>query len=176
MNREAQTTKQAPMPTIAKTWALRRAKLCVVLLRRLSRKRWLVASFGFCDIPLVWNIGGSVVKPLCSLFQLLHYPLEECGRHRYCETPRATTATTTSWWMRLAFAEVSNRIRYDAMPAHISAKFHSRKLSALHLGVLGRQSHLRSPCTRRAGFGGLRTLPVGLDELPQAGVVHALKP
>src|SRR5919112_2386282 len=108
MNREAQATKQAPMPTIAKTWALRRAKLCVVLLRRLSRKSWLVASFGFCDIPLVWNKGGSVVKPLCSLFQLLHYPLEACGRHRYCETPRATTATTTSWWMRLAFAEVFN--------------------------------------------------------------------
>ena len=68
-----------------------------------------MASFGFCDIPLVWNIGGLVVKPLCSLFQLLHYPLEECGRHRYCETPRATTATTTSWWMRLAFAKVFNR-------------------------------------------------------------------
>src|SRR5215216_1103282 len=89
MNREAQATKQALMPTIAKTWALRRGKLCVVLLRRLLRKSWLVASFGFCDIPLVWNIGGSVVKPLFSLFQLLHYPLEECGRHRYCETPRS---------------------------------------------------------------------------------------
>src|ERR687897_3018187 len=108
MNREAQATKQAPMPTIAKTGALRGAKLCVVLLKRLSRKRWLVVSFGFCDIPLVWNIGRLVVKPLFSLFQLLHYPLEECG-HRYCETPRATTATTTSWWMRLAFAEVFNR-------------------------------------------------------------------
>src|SRR5919106_4331691 len=88
MNREAQATKQAPMPTIAKTWALRGAKLCVVLLRRLSRESWLVASFGFCDIPLVWNIGRLVVKPLCSLFQLLHYPLEACG-HRYCEIPRS---------------------------------------------------------------------------------------
>src|SRR5215216_4557699 len=80
MNREAQATKQALMPTIAKTWALRGAKLCVVLLRRLSRKRWLLVSFGFCDIPLVWNIGRLVVKPLCSLFQLLHYPLEDCGQ------------------------------------------------------------------------------------------------
>src|ERR687884_177095 len=115
MNREAQATKQAPMPTIAKTWALRGANLWVVLLRRLSRKRWLVASFGFCDIPLVWNIGRLVVKPLCSLFQLLHYPLEDCGCHRYCETPRATTATTTSRWMRLAFAEVFNRRSTSAL-------------------------------------------------------------
>src|ERR671921_2104229 len=106
MNREAQATKQAQMPTIAKTWALRRAKLCVVLLRRLSGEPWLVASFGFCDIPLVWNIGRLVVKPLFSLFQLLHYPLADCGRHRYCETPRATTATTTSWWMWLGFRGV----------------------------------------------------------------------
>src|SRR5919107_5204277 len=128
MNREAQATKQAPMPTIAKTWALRGAKLCVVLLRRLSRKSWLVASFGFCDISLVWNIGRLVVKPLCSLFQPLHYPLEACGRHRYCETHAAATATTTSWWMRLAFAEVFNRIRYDAMPVCISATSSSRKL------------------------------------------------
>src|ERR671921_1266062 len=138
MNREAQATKQAPMPTIAKTWALRGAKLCVVLLRRLSRKSWLVASFGFCDISLVWNIGRLVVKPLCSLFQLLHYPLEACGAIGIARRHAAATATTTSWWMRLAFAEVSNRIRYDAMPAHISAKFHSRKLSALPLGVIGR--------------------------------------
>jgi hypothetical protein len=108
MNREAQATKQAPMPTTAKTGALRGAKLCVVLLKRLSREPWLVVSFGFCDIPLVWNIGRLVVKSLFSLFQLLHYPLEECG-HRYCETPRATTATTTSWWMRLGFAEGFNR-------------------------------------------------------------------
>src|SRR5215203_4532515 len=119
MNREAQATKQALMPTTAKTGALRGAKLFVVLLRRLSGEPWLLVLFGFCDIPLVWNIGGLVVKPLFSLFQLLHYPLEECGR-RYCETPRATTATTTSWWMRLGFAEVFSRIRYDAMPESTS--------------------------------------------------------
>src|SRR5215203_5377140 len=84
MNREAQATKQALMPTTAKTCALRGAKLFVVWLKRLSgelsREPWLLVSFGFGDMPSVWNIGRLVVKPLFSLFQLLHHSLEECGQ------------------------------------------------------------------------------------------------
>jgi hypothetical protein len=86
MNREAQATKQALMPTTAKTWALRGAKLFVrgaklfvVWLKRLSgelsREPWLLVSFGFGDIPSVWVIGRLIVKSLFSLFKLLHHSL-----------------------------------------------------------------------------------------------------
>src|ERR687890_1522507 len=79
MNKEAQTTKQAPMPTVAKAYELRDAHhLFVVLLKRPFVKPGSRAFFGSSDISSVWNKGRLAAKTFFCLLKP-HY-LEERGQ------------------------------------------------------------------------------------------------